>query len=264
MSLEESLGNFLPKQDAIYLLGLVSLSVHCKDKEEFIKLVNKLTYLMSYDFAICALGTMDERGVLQLYEVVNISYPKTWVNTYLDERYYRIDPILKENFTRFTLQYWADTYKKIHFSKDLLSLKEKFGLKRGYSFGVRDLRWSGGSLFSVSGQYLEHHIRTKAILTYILPFFHQALVRILDYDHIKRVPVLDQDQVKRVPVLSPREIEILNWLKLGKSNWDISNILKISERTVRFHVKNIMKKLNATNKIHAVAIAIGQRLIEIN
>jgi LuxR family transcriptional regulator, quorum-sensing system regulator CviR len=253
MSLGKSLGKLLSKQDAIYLLELVYFSVHCEDKKDLIKLVNKLIYLMSYDFAICALGTINEKGLLQFYEVVNISYPKIWVNTYLDQKYYQVDPILKENFTKFNLQYWADTYKKIPPSKDLLFLKEKFGLKRGYSIGLRDLRWSGGSLFSVSGQYLEHHIRTETILTYTLPYFHQTLVRILDQDH-----------VKRVPVLSSREIEILNRLKSGKTNWNISDILNISERTVKFHVKNIMKKLNATNRVHAVAIAIGQGLIEID
>ena len=253
MSLGKSLGKLLSKQDAIYLLNLVYFSVHCEDKKDLIKLVNKLTCLMSYDFAICALGTISEKGLLQFYEVVNISYPEAWVNTYLNKRYYQVDPILKENFTKFNLQYWADTYKKILPQKDLLSLKEKVGLKRGYSFGLRDLKWSGGSLFSVSGQYLEHHIRTETILTYVLPYFHQTLVRILDQDH-----------VKKVSVLSPREIEILNRLKSGKTNWDISIILKISKRTVEFHVKNIMTKLNATNRTHAVAIAIGQKLIEID
>jgi len=253
MSLGESLGKFLSKQDTIYLLELVYFSIHCEDRKDVVRLVNKLIYLMSYEFAICALGTINEKGLLQFYEVINISYPKDWVNTYLNKKYYQIDPIVKENFNKFNLQYWADTYKKIHPSKDLLSLKEKFGLKRGYSFGLRDLKWSGGSLFSISGQYLEHHIRTETILTYALPYFHQTLVRILDQDH-----------VKRVPVLSPREIEILNWLKSGKTNSDIANILKISERTVEFHVKNITKKLNANNRIHAVAVAIGQGLIEIN
>ena len=100
---------------------------------------------------------------------------------------------------------------------------------------------------------MEHHIRTETVLAYIIPHLHQTLVRILDQEHIKKMPDL-----------SLREIEILNWLKLGKTNGDISIILKVSERTVKFHVRNITKKLNATNRVQAVAVAIGQGLIGID
>jgi DNA-binding CsgD family transcriptional regulator len=64
--------------------------------------------------------------------------------------------------------------------------------------------------------------------------------------------------------LSPREKEILGWIMHGKSTWDISTILKISERTVKFHVENIMKKLSAVNRTQAVAIALREKLIEID
>jgi len=62
--------------------------------------------------------------------------------------------------------------------------------------------------------------------------------------------------------LSKREKEILFWLAEGKSNWDVSVILGISERTIRFHIKNVMKKLNAVNRTHAVAIAICENIID--
>jgi PAS domain S-box-containing protein len=61
--------------------------------------------------------------------------------------------------------------------------------------------------------------------------------------------------------LSLREKEILGWIMQGKSTWDISTILKISERTVKFHVDNIMKKLSAVNRTQAVAIALREKLI---
>jgi DNA-binding CsgD family transcriptional regulator len=64
-------------------------------------------------------------------------------------------------------------------------------------------------------------------------------------------------------VLSSREIEVLNWLKQGKSSWDISVILGISKRTVNFHVYNIIQKLGATNRTQAVAVATRLGLIGI-
>ena len=63
--------------------------------------------------------------------------------------------------------------------------------------------------------------------------------------------------------LTQREKEILNWLKKGKSSWDISVILGISERTVNFHIDNVKQKLNAMSRTQAVAIAVENELIDI-
>lgn len=61
--------------------------------------------------------------------------------------------------------------------------------------------------------------------------------------------------------LSMREKEVLKWLKIGKSSWDVSVILNIRERTVNFHVTNVMKKLDAMTRTQAVAISIENGLI---
>ena len=46
-----------------------------------------------------------------------------------------------------------------------------------------------------------------------------------------------------LPALSPREAEVLSLLSEGKNNWIIAANLCISERTVRFHLRNIYTKL---------------------
>ena len=84
------------------------------------------------------------------------------------------------------------------------------------------------------------------IIRYVLPNLHEA---------IKRSPST------LASALSSREYDVLNWLKEGKTTWDISQILSISERTVKFHIHNICRKLNANNRTHALAKAIQLRLI---
>ncbi len=56
--------------------------------------------------------------------------------------------------------------------------------------------------------------------------------------------------------LSPKEIEVLKWIRHGKNTLEIALILEISQSTVKFHIGNILEKLNAVNRAHAVAIAI--------
>ncbi len=63
------------------------------------------------------------------------------------------------------------------------------------------------------------------------------------------------ERMKGSRSLTPRETEVLKWMKNGKTNWEIAVILGITERTVKFHITNILAKLNASTRSHAVALA---------
>ena len=65
-------------------------------------------------------------------------------------------------------------------------------------------------------------------------------------------------------MLTPRETEVMDLVSQGKSNWDISRILGCSEHTISNHISSILKKLNASNRAHAVAKAIFKGVISIN
>lgn len=55
--------------------------------------------------------------------------------------------------------------------------------------------------------------------------------------------------------LTGREKEVLRWIGEGKSNWEIGRILDISERTVKYHISNILTKLNLVNRVQAAVLA---------
>ena len=62
-------------------------------------------------------------------------------------------------------------------------------------------------------------------------------------------------------VLSAREIEVLRWTSDGKTSYEVSEIMHISERTVNFHVNNAVEKLGTNNKTAAVVKAVILGLI---
>jgi len=62
--------------------------------------------------------------------------------------------------------------------------------------------------------------------------------------------------------LTPREREVIIWASKGKGCWEIGEIVDISERTVKFHLQNIYKKLDVTNRAQAITRAIQYNLIE--
>ena len=60
-----------------------------------------------------------------------------------------------------------------------------------------------------------------------------------------------------------RELEILKWIYLGKSNFEIGAILKISPLTVKNHVQKILRKLDVLNRTQAVGKALALRVLNI-
>ena len=66
----------------------------------------------------------------------------------------------------------------------------------------------------------------------------------------------------RLPLLSRREREILDLISQGRSTDEVADDLSLSAHTVRTHVKNAMRKLEATTRAHAVAIAMRELSIQ--
>ena len=78
---------------------------------------------------------------------------------------------------------------------------------------------------------------------------------------MKRIAQANSPTVPIEP-LSDREIEILRLLTQGMPNKQISEKLQLSENTVKYHLKNLLRKLNVQNRTEAVMKAIQTRLIE--
>jgi DNA-binding NarL/FixJ family response regulator len=62
--------------------------------------------------------------------------------------------------------------------------------------------------------------------------------------------------------LTTRELEVLHLIRDGSKNKEIAARLYISETTVNFHIKNLVNKLQANDRTHAVAIAIRRGMLQ--
>jgi len=62
--------------------------------------------------------------------------------------------------------------------------------------------------------------------------------------------------------LSPREIEVLQNIAGGRSNRSVAEQLKISEDTVKGHMRNIPAKLGANDRLDPVLIALMRGILE--
>jgi DNA-binding CsgD family transcriptional regulator len=89
------------------------------------------------------------------------------------------------------------------------------------------------------------------------------LVHALTAQYQSRLGELLGDTAEAVKPLTSKEAECLRWCKEGKTNWEIGEIMSISERTVEFHLSNTTKKLGVSNRITAVVKGIQLGLISI-
>lgn len=63
--------------------------------------------------------------------------------------------------------------------------------------------------------------------------------------------------------LTPREIDVLRLIAAGNANKQIADQLSIGEATVKSHVTNILSKLGANDRAHAVTIGLKRGIIEL-
>lgn len=92
----------------------------------------------------------------------------------------------------------------------------------------------------------------------VTPFLHAAWVRT---EVSGRAKGSDPARREETRMITAREEEILRWVSLGKSNFEIGAILGLSPLTVKNHVQRILRKLNVVNRAQAVGKALELRML---
>ena len=116
-------------------------------------------------------------------------------------------------------------------------------------YGIRDLRGQHDSLYVFFDAAEEFPLQRLA-LEMLMPHIDATLRRIesLPVPGTESVDVVDS----MLALLSERERQILRWVKLGKSNYEIALILEISPNTVKHHLKKVFDKLGVSSRLQAL------------
>ncbi len=239
--------------DAITLLEIIHQTLSCSTEEDFVDLFPKLQQLFPFDFAGALLGGIDEGNKLVIAHGVNIGFPSEWLSEYLAKGYFHLDVVTKETFRICRPGHWYYGMENYVVPEEIVSLNMDLGMAECYSHGAsRSSPGQYGAMFCFTGPSIKYDRRAISALAVVVPHLHLTLSTIFN----------GRQSNENRPVLTAREKEVLNWLKQGKSSWDISVILGISESTANYHVYNIMRKLDASNRSQAVAIAVRLGLID--
>ncbi len=243
--------------------------------EQFIELLDKAdSYATVYDSCVWLCGQYGfdhfHYGAriptsLTKPSFIHISgYPLEWWQRYKDNNYIAYDPTVA-HCAKSVLPYdWHETRTQRRDTTtgkpaqpDVMRDASEFGLVNGISIPLHD---ANGVFSMLSFTSSSHYSTSKKKFSRLLPTAHY--ISSLTHETVMRIARQKQEvALSQQYRLTKREKECLLWAAEGKTTWETSQILNISERTVVFHCQNASQKLHVNNRPQAIARAISLGII---
>lgn len=207
---------------------------------------DRICYTLMTDHPL--LGLKSGHGILR-------NYPEEWMKYYTEKNYYPDDPVPKACAKSRSLFIWDDIMKTGSWNDNgikMMNESKEATLLDGFCVPLHGPMGTvaGIGVASSAGQ-AEMSADHKSLITLIAMQFHLA--------YAEREATTPQDIL---PALTSREKEILSWAAEGKSDDVIADLMSISYATVRFHMNNAFRKLDANERTYAVVKAIRHGLIQ--
>lgn len=179
---------------------------------------------------------------LRIRQVVNSTYDPDWIDIYAKNEFYEIDPVLGYACSARGLFTWNQAYESAKnriIAKSFFQAASNHNLSNGFAYS-----FVSGSSANATRITLCSFATTSPAMVEKAEYFLGGIAPVL-HTVISSCP-------KDNP-LSQREIEVLRWAKEGKTVWEVSRIMGLSEATIKFHLLNIYRKLEVSNRAHAIA-----------
>lgn len=192
-------------------------------------------------------------------DVVTLTnFPASWLKRYAERRYAAVDPTVIHARDHSTPLDWRQIDPAGHPDPDAVKAFIADATAAGFRNGLTvPVHGSGGERSLLNLATAADDPATRRLVKRALPqataaatYLHEAVLRI----HGLRLP-------EQQP-LTNREKECLRWIAEGKTTAETAAILKITERTVSFHLQNAADKLQVSNRTQAIARAVSRRIID--
>lgn len=230
--------------------------LNCATVEELHATTSTIT--KDYGFDHFLYGVQINTSLTRPYQFILNGFPDGWRTRYLEQNYQEIDPVFHHCITKklTTPIRWNNQVEKEHKEAAMWNESRDFGLLTGISFAVH------GGHGDAAVLSLTTDSDSPAVRQQIMQVMGQAqLLACYLHEAVQRV-VLSKGPLPLAKMeLTCREKECLLWAAEGKTGSEIADILKISERTVTFHLQNASQKMGASNRQHAISRAISTGLI---
>lgn len=182
------------------------------------------------------------------------NYATKWRQRYDSEKLHYVDPTVGHCLgSSLPIMWQPETFNQPH-QRELYEEACGYGIRSGITFPIHGPHGEFG-VISFASDALPNERFALAI-----PHFLPTLSLIRDYAFQSSLKFQEANHChEAAPHLTKRELEVLSWVMVGKSSWEVSKITSCSEATVNFHVANIRQKFNVNTRQQALvkAIALG-------
>ena len=199
---------------------------------------------LGFDF--CTYGVRMPIPLSQPEVALFSNYPAAWQTRYLEHAYVEIDPTVRHCTRSLRPIVWSDDVFAP--APQFWEEARSFGLRIGWAQSSYDANGVAGMLnLARSAEPLtKSELRANRLtMAWLTQVVHLGMSRCLTPD------MLPDSEIR----LTERQRAVLRWTGDGKTASEISEILRISESTVNFHIRSAVTKLGAANKLAATVKA---------
>lgn len=180
------------------------------------------------------------------------NYSPSFRARYDAERLHYIDPTVTHCLTSSLPIVWQpETFSGAR-ERELYEEASGHGIRSGITFPIHGPNGEFGCVSFASDSVPDPREVVHAMASL-------ALIR--DYAFESSLKFVTPAAVQERPKLTKRELEVLNWVMVGKSSWEISKITNCSEATVNFHIGNVRQKFGVSTRQQALVKAIGMGIL---
>ena len=200
-----------------------------------------------------------ENGTYINSTFVQATFPKEWIEHYDQNSFIYIDPMIsnaKSNLLPFCWDGEKSAKKVSPSQRRVLNQGGAFGIKRGVVIPVH----APGGEFAVMAlatdepqAEMEKLWKEKRHELHLIGVYYHSAI----WENVLR------RSIEVTPCLTPRELQCLEWSAKGKTLWEVSRILGVSEATAKTHIRSFMSKMDTSTKTHAVSKALVHGIIKI-
>ncbi|MEQ1935900.1 MAG: LuxR family transcriptional regulator [Fimbriimonadaceae bacterium] len=180
------------------------------------------------------------------------AWPEEWLGHYVSQNYIKRDPMVQTLFSTIHPFTWTDALNRKRYSKAdiaIVSQASAWGMIAGFVVPIYGV---GGQVHAVtmSGRNVQCDPESRAEL---------HLISIYAYARAKQLKRRSEPFVR----LTRRQLESLRWVALGKTDWEVGELLGISESTAHKHIEAAKSQFGVSTRMQAVVAALRQGSIQI-
>lgn len=244
-----------------FLAGLEKVASQKELESYFHKQIQSLGY-NEYDAYCVDANTLQQPK--QAGNFVVASYPLHFLKKYIEKGFVAQCPALAEAGKSNLPFDYVEYIKKQRRSPSTeweLKVADMFNIKYAWLVPLNRINTYAGVTLYFDSKYndnYEQFISTRDTIHIMSTYFFDALSA---FNPANQMSKRFNEDLPAKSTLSDRELECLSWCAKGKTNENIGMILGISENTVRFHMKNIFRKLDVSSRGHAITRANSMNLL---